>query len=221
MESNARAYHESLLAIRRRLGLELEEIDDWNCCGATEYLAVHRVGRVRADRPQPGAGQQQANGTRQPSLAAVQRLLPQPGQDRLLHARGPPTRRRSVNEALAAGGLHYEPGSSEGAPPARRDLQRHRLRGGQGQGGAAAEGPAVAPYYGCMVARPDYDSALGQPRISHRAGSSCLQVAGRRGGRLSAEDALLRRAHDADRPGDGLRADPPAGARRRAMPAPT
>lgn len=35
-----RAYEESLLPVMRHLGIELEELDDWNCCGATAYMAV-------------------------------------------------------------------------------------------------------------------------------------------------------------------------------------
>ena len=38
MESSAKAYMDSLNAIMEPLDLHFEEIDDWNCCGATEYL---------------------------------------------------------------------------------------------------------------------------------------------------------------------------------------
>ena len=43
MQRNARPYLDSLLAIREDIDLELQEIEDWNCCGATEYMSVHRV----------------------------------------------------------------------------------------------------------------------------------------------------------------------------------
>ena len=35
-----RAFEESLLPVMQRLGVELQELDDWNCCGATAYMAV-------------------------------------------------------------------------------------------------------------------------------------------------------------------------------------
>ncbi len=35
-----RAYEESLLPVMRHLGVELAELDDWNCCGATAYMSV-------------------------------------------------------------------------------------------------------------------------------------------------------------------------------------
>jgi len=34
------AYEESLLAAFRLLDLKLEELDDWNCCGATSYMSM-------------------------------------------------------------------------------------------------------------------------------------------------------------------------------------
>jgi heterodisulfide reductase subunit B len=35
-----RPYDESLRAVFGHLGLGLEEIPDWNCCGATSYMSV-------------------------------------------------------------------------------------------------------------------------------------------------------------------------------------
>jgi heterodisulfide reductase subunit B len=35
-----RAYEESLLPVMQRLGAEISELDDWNCCGATAYMSV-------------------------------------------------------------------------------------------------------------------------------------------------------------------------------------
>jgi len=36
---SASAYYDSLMAIREPLGIELDEIHDWNCCGAQNILA--------------------------------------------------------------------------------------------------------------------------------------------------------------------------------------
>jgi heterodisulfide reductase subunit B len=40
LKGTGRAYEESLLAVSRVLGIELQEIDDWNCCGATAYMSM-------------------------------------------------------------------------------------------------------------------------------------------------------------------------------------
>ena len=43
LRGTGRAYEESLLAVFRELGVELEELDDWNCCGATTYMSYDEV----------------------------------------------------------------------------------------------------------------------------------------------------------------------------------
>lgn len=35
-----RAYEESFMAVFESLGEDLQELDDWNCCGATAYMAI-------------------------------------------------------------------------------------------------------------------------------------------------------------------------------------
>jgi hypothetical protein len=72
MQKNARPYLDSLLAIRDDIDLELQEVEDWNCCGATEYMSVHRVAAHCPGGPQPGPGQGpgQATPTCSPPVAA-------------------------------------------------------------------------------------------------------------------------------------------------------
>ncbi len=43
LKGTGRAYEESLIPVLRILGVELEELEDWNCCGATAYLAVDEM----------------------------------------------------------------------------------------------------------------------------------------------------------------------------------
>lgn len=43
LKSSGRSYEESLLAVFKVLGIELQEIDDWNCCGATNYMAMNEL----------------------------------------------------------------------------------------------------------------------------------------------------------------------------------
>jgi heterodisulfide reductase subunit B len=40
LKGTGRAYEESLLAVFAHLGVEVEELADWNCCGATTYMSV-------------------------------------------------------------------------------------------------------------------------------------------------------------------------------------
>jgi len=40
LKGNSRPYEESILPVFKELGLPLQELDDWNCCGATAYFSV-------------------------------------------------------------------------------------------------------------------------------------------------------------------------------------
>ena len=39
-KTNAKHYEESILPVFKELGFDLEEMDDWNCCGATATMSV-------------------------------------------------------------------------------------------------------------------------------------------------------------------------------------
>ena len=43
LERNAASYHHSSVAVAKTLGFELMEVEDWNCCGATEYISLNLV----------------------------------------------------------------------------------------------------------------------------------------------------------------------------------
>ncbi len=43
LEKIALSYHESALESTRKLGVELQELEDWNCCGATTYNQVDQA----------------------------------------------------------------------------------------------------------------------------------------------------------------------------------
>lgn len=43
LEKMAHSYHVSALETTRALGVELRELDDWNCCGATAYFHVDEL----------------------------------------------------------------------------------------------------------------------------------------------------------------------------------
>lgn len=43
LEKTAQSYHLSALESTRKLGIELQELEDWNCCGATTYFHVDEL----------------------------------------------------------------------------------------------------------------------------------------------------------------------------------
>lgn len=40
LKGNSKHYEESILPVFKEIGLPLEELEDWNCCGATAYFSV-------------------------------------------------------------------------------------------------------------------------------------------------------------------------------------
>ncbi len=152
LERNASAYHESAMAVADVLDIGFTEVEDWNCCGATEYMALDLLPAFSLiSRNLALAAEQKVNGNHlvAPCSACFLNLSK---TDRYL--RDSPELAAQVNEALAAGGLHYEPGSIR---------IRHLLDIIVNDVGFEAVANKVtkplynlrlAPYYGCLVVRP-------------------------------------------------------------------
>ncbi len=144
-----RAYEESLLPVFRALDVELEELEDWNCCGATAYMAVDEVKAcVLASR----------------NLAMAEKL----GHKELLapcsacylvlnktkhYLEDSPSVRGVIQKALAEVNMTYS-----GNTPVRHPLDvminnigldaiKKRVK-------RPLTGLKVAPYYGCQIVRP-------------------------------------------------------------------
>jgi heterodisulfide reductase subunit B2 len=155
LQRSARPYLDSLLAIRDDLGLTLEEVEDWNCCGATEYVSVHRLAAYALVGRNLSLAARQVDGTRTVVAACSACYLNLAKTDAYMRQDEELSGR--VNQALAAGGLHYDPGTL---------LVRHLLDVVYRDVGLEAirarvvkplTGLRVAPYYGCMIVRPDPD----------------------------------------------------------------
>ena len=160
MEASARAYCESIKAIARPLGFKLKEIDDWNCCGATEYLGVSTTPAYALIARNLAIAAQDASGTRSLVAPCSACYLNLAKADHNMAEK--PSLGAKVNEALAAGGLNYVPGSLEirhlldvivydiGLDTVEKNVVQ------------PLTGLRLAPYLGCMVPRPDYSN-----RMSH------------------------------------------------------
>jgi heterodisulfide reductase subunit B len=155
MESSARAYADSLTAIQAPLGLELEEVHDWNCCGATEYVGISLIPAYALISRNLALAAQQANGARTVVAPCSACYLNLAKADYYMRER--PVLGERVNEALAAGGLHYDPGSLEIRHLLDVIINDVGLEAVKGKVVRPLKGLRVAPYLGCMVPRPDYE----------------------------------------------------------------
>jgi heterodisulfide reductase subunit B len=155
MTGSARAYAESLGAIMATLDIGLHEIDDWNCCGATEYLTLSPLRGYALIARNLALAERQRDGSSilvAPCSACYVNLAK---TDNLV--RENPVVRDQLNGALAADGMHYTPGSIAVRHLLEvliediglDEVERHVVR--------PLHGLRVASYLGCLTTRPDYD----------------------------------------------------------------
>ena len=161
LERNASAYNDSTKAVAEPLGMEFQEVDDWNCCGAVEFIAVDKIqAYALTARNLALAEQQLTNGEHMiaPCSACFLNLSK---CDAYLTASSGLTDK--VNQALKAGGMSYTPGKVH---------TRHLLDVIVNDVGYEAVeqkvknplyGLRVAPYYGCLIVRPGFLDKFDDP----------------------------------------------------------
>ena len=149
LECSSAAYDRSVHAVAEVLGIEMVEIDDWNCCGATEYFTQDELVACSVIARNLAIVDPQFQQLVAPCAACYLNLKK---TDKLMAEN--PTMNAKINEALAAGGLHYKAGTVR---------VRHLLDVIHTDIGEAAvkdkvvrprTGLRVAPDYGCQVVRP-------------------------------------------------------------------
>jgi heterodisulfide reductase subunit B2 len=154
MESSAKAYYESTLAVCKPLDIGLKEIEDWNCCGATEYLSLDLTPAYALIARNLALAEEQANGNKTiiaPCSACYLNLAKADHYMRDDKAFG-----AKINEALSAGGMHYTPGKLAVRHLLDVIINEVGLDKVKENVVKPLAGLRVAPYLGCMLPRPDY-----------------------------------------------------------------
>lgn len=150
LESTAKEYDLSTRAVLRELGVELEELHDWNCCGASAAeITSHLLALVLPARNLALAEQLNGGSQLVASCSAcyvnLRRVEEKVREDAELLDK--------INQALDVDGLTYS-----GKPRVRHLLDV--IANDVGVEAIAArvkkplEGLRVAPYYGCQTVRP-------------------------------------------------------------------
>jgi len=155
METSAKAYNDSLMAVAGPMGLELEQIDDWNCCGATEYLGISLTPAYSLITRNLALAAKQANGSRTVVAPCSACYLNLAKADYYMQEQ--PKLGKMVNEALKAGDLSYKPGTLEIRHLLDVMVYDIGLDTIKSKVVRPLTGLRVAPYLGCMVPRPDYE----------------------------------------------------------------
>lgn len=150
--STAQAYDESTHAIAKTFGLTFNEVEDWNCCGATEYFSINQLPAYSlvARNLSLAATQNSSRQLVAPCSACFLNLRKTDqymGKYKELNAQ--------VNQALAAGGISYDPGTMHVRhllDVVVEDVGYERI---QEKVVKPLTGIRVAPYYGCLIVRPE------------------------------------------------------------------
>ena len=181
VKTNARHYEESILPVFEKLGLHLEEMDDWNCCGATATLSVDSAKAAALNGRNLAIAEKTGKDVLVPCAACYLALKkandflgsPDPAASRIL-------------EELKNLDLNYK-GTVKVKHPVEvlgREIGLDRIRE---EVRRPLDGLKVACYYGCQVVRPfsDFDDpdypesmdeiiqALGAETVEYNAKTRC------------------------------------------------
>jgi heterodisulfide reductase subunit B len=148
LKTTSREYGDSAQAVMRELGVELAELPDWNCCGATAASGVNYLLSLAL----PARNLALAEQAESDLVAACSGCFVNLVRAKR-HTQQSPATREKVNIILAEAGLQYH-----GTTRVRHLLDvvvndvgleavSQRVR-------QSLEGLRVAPYYGCQIVRP-------------------------------------------------------------------
>lgn len=181
VKTNARHYEESILPVFEKLGMRLEEMDDWNCCGATATLSVDSAKAAALNGRNLAIAEKAGKDVVAPCAACY--LALKKANDFLLSSEPEADK---ILEELKNLDLTYKGtvkvkhpveilNSEIGLDRIRNEVQR------------TLDGLRVAVYYGCQVVRPfsDFDDpdypesmdnlmrAIGAETVEYNAKTRC------------------------------------------------
>ena len=148
LRGTGRAYEESLLAVFRELGVELEELDDWNCCGATTYMSYDEVQSYALAARNLSLATKTGNDLMAPCAACYLAL-----HKTQYYVRDYPWIGQIVDHALDTIGLPRDI-SAKVRHPLDILLNDVGVDAIKAKVTHSLNGLKVAPYYGCQIVRP-------------------------------------------------------------------
>jgi heterodisulfide reductase subunit B2 len=148
LDATAKPYDESVRAVAEALGMELVEVEDWNCCGATAYMSVNEVLAFCLSARNLSQASKSGDTLLTPCSACFTNL--RKTEHYLVEF---PEMKRKVDSALAEAGMRYDGGvvTKHLLQAVVEDIGLERIRTLVRR---PLAGLRVAPYYGCQIARP-------------------------------------------------------------------
>lgn len=147
LESTAKEYDISTREVCKTLGIDLQDIDDWNCCGATSVTSVNKTTATALPARNLAIAEKKNQDIVTPCNACFNKL-----KKAAKKLRDDETLRKNVNEVLL---------DEEGVEYTGKNKIRHILDVLVNDAGAEISnrvvnpltGLKVVPYYGCLISK--------------------------------------------------------------------
>jgi heterodisulfide reductase subunit B2 len=148
LEATGRPYEESVAAVAKALGIELVELEDWNCCGATAYMSVNEALSFSLSARNLCQAKKIGNTLVTACSACYTNL-----RKTETYLADFPEMKKKVDTSLAEAGLSYDGGvvTKHFLQTVVQDVGLERIKSLVKR---PLSGLRVAPYYGCQIARP-------------------------------------------------------------------
>ncbi len=146
--STNRAYDVSARSVARTLGIGLEELDDWNCCGASAYMSVDEKRAMVLCARNLALAEKEGK-----DIVAICSGCYVVLRKAVRHLAEDPKLAAEIRKALTAGGMSYHDSVKVRhfldiiVRDAGKDAVQKRVT-------HPLTGLKAVPYYGCMISRP-------------------------------------------------------------------
>lgn len=178
LETAASPYDKSVREVFKALGINLHEIEDWNCCGATMYMSVNNTVAYSISARNLAIAQKMGMDVCAPCSSCFTIL-----QKTNRYIGWDPKEREKINQALAAANLAYD------KPVAVRHpldilVNEIGLDTIKAKVVNSLAGLKVAPYYGCQIVRPygyfdDIDDPVTMDKLLQALGAEATHYPGK------------------------------------------
>lgn len=178
LHSTGRSYEESMLSVFRHLGVEVEELKDWNCCGATSYASIDEMQAFSLAARNLAIAEKQTDKTDPPQLLAPCNAcyLVLTKTQKYMHAY--PHVKERVDKALASAEMNYR-GTTKVRHPLDVIINDIGLASVTSAVKNNLKGLRVACYYGCQIVRPfaefdDQHNPMTMDKLVHALGGESV-----------------------------------------------
>jgi heterodisulfide reductase subunit B len=178
LETASSPYDKSVREVFKVLGINLHEIEDWNCCGATMYMSVNNTVAYSISARNLAIAQKMGMDVCAP-CSSCYTILRKTNRQLCWD----PKERDKINQALAAANLIYD-NPVEVRHPLDILVNETGLDAITAKVVNSLAGIKVAPYYGCQIVRPKYhfddvDDPIAMDKLLQALGADVVYFPGK------------------------------------------